>query len=184
VHDRTKPNDEAAPGDSPGDIIFDAGARGAWNKLVNGALLPNRRYVERETGYVYQTDDHGRVYTFSGTLVRLPGNRNTYQQSVAGRADRATDDQGGHLFATVFRGPGERINLVPMNSNLNQGVWKAMENRWAEALDRGSVVEVEVDVVYEKDSKSARPIRFAVSYTVDDGKPIFHNFNNAPGGRQ
>jgi hypothetical protein len=102
---------------------------------------------------------------------------------VAGGADRATDDQGGHLFATVFRGPGERINLVPMNSNLNQGVWKAMENRWAEALDSGRQVEVFVEVSYPKDSESTRPTRFDVSYQIDDDEPAFRSFKNAPGGK-
>ncbi len=34
----------------------------------------------------------------------------------------------GHLIASVFNGPGERLNLLPMNGNLNKGAWKAMEN--------------------------------------------------------
>jgi len=46
-----------------------------------------------------------------------------------------TDDEGGHLIASIFKGPGEQINYTAMDGNLNKGAWKRMENKWAEAFD-------------------------------------------------
>lgn len=41
------------------------------------------------------------------------------------------------FIASAFNGPGERLNLVSMNGNLNKGEWKSMENTWASALKEG-----------------------------------------------
>jgi hypothetical protein len=43
--------------------------------------------------------------------------RNGYQQSVAGGKDRLPDDQGGHLIASIFNGPGGAIQY-----KLNQSI--------------------------------------------------------------
>jgi hypothetical protein len=45
-----------------------------------------------------------------------------------------------------------------MNSNVNQGAWKAMENRWAAALGRGRTVKVSVDVVTNQHSAGSRTL--------------------------
>ncbi|WP_259586451.1 DNA/RNA non-specific endonuclease [Shewanella baltica] len=58
--------------------------------------------------------------------------------SKAGKAEGIKDgldnDEGGHLIASNFDGPGEQINYAAMDGNLNKGAWKAMENKWAEAI--------------------------------------------------
>lgn len=41
--------------------------------------------------------------------------RNSYQQKVSGRDDRGAKDHGGHLIASMFKGPGEGVNIVPMD---------------------------------------------------------------------
>ena len=53
-----------------------------------------------------------------------------------------------------------------MNSNLNRGEWKALENRWAKALQEGKTVKVKIEPLY-KDT-DLRPNRFRVSYYVDN----------------
>ncbi|XTZ37853.1 DNA/RNA non-specific endonuclease [Salmonella enterica] len=42
-----------------------------------------------------------------------------------------------HLIASILNGPGEKLNLVPMDGNLNKGAWKQMENIWVKALSEG-----------------------------------------------
>jgi hypothetical protein len=147
-------------------VRFRAGQQGGWNRTANRRnLQPNSVYIERRTGYTYRTDGSGRVDSISGRLRAGHGNRNSYQQGVSGRRDRRATDQGGHLFAHIFRGPGERVNLVPMSSNLNNGAWRAMERRWADALARGDTVHVEGRVVYPPGSE--RPSRFVVVETIN-----------------
>nr|WP_242617081.1 DNA/RNA non-specific endonuclease [Vibrio vulnificus] len=67
----------------------------------------------------------------SGKLELNKVDRNTYQQSKAGKTDGIkdglVDDKGGHLIASIFKGPGEQINYAAMNGNLNKGAWKRME---------------------------------------------------------
>ena len=46
------------------------------------------------------------------------------------------EDQGGHLIARIFNGPGEQINYIPQNAKLNNGEWRAMEAKWQKALGR------------------------------------------------
>ncbi|WP_281649117.1 DNA/RNA non-specific endonuclease [Parendozoicomonas sp. Alg238-R29] len=103
---------------------------------MNGRLIINHKY--KVGPYLYETDKAGRVNRVSGELDLSTRDRNTYQQTKSGKEDGIkdglTDDDGGHLIASIFDGAGEQINYAPMNSNLNRGAWKKMENRWAEAL--------------------------------------------------
>ncbi|HAA43429.1 MAG TPA: hypothetical protein DCE02_05430 [Ruminiclostridium sp.] len=87
------------------------------------ALKPNVQYTSPE-GYTYRTDELGRIISCEGTLQKGIAERNEYAQRVVGREDRLSDDDGGHLIATIFKGSGDIDNLVPMNSNLNRGEWK------------------------------------------------------------
>jgi len=141
-------------------------------------------HLELETA-LYETDELGRVNRVSGELHLSMRDRNTYQQAKsakeAGIKDGLADDDGGHLIASIFDGAGEQINYAPMNSNLNRGAWKKMENGWAEALKAKPPKEVKVDIqpVYEGDGK--RPVAFDVFYEID-GVEKFKSFTNAAGG--
>ena len=68
-----------------------------------------------------------------------------------------------------------------MDYNLNRGVWKSMENTWAEALRRGSTVDVKIDITYEAGSQ--RPTRFDITYQIDDEDPETEMFKNSRGGK-
>jgi len=57
-------------------------------------------------------------------------------------------DQGGHLIASIFNGAGDRVNLVPMNANLNMGRWRSMEHQWAGLVRSGHQVQVSINAVY------------------------------------
>jgi hypothetical protein len=86
---------------------------------------------------------------------------------------RFTDD-GAHLLASMFNGPGEQINYVSMAMSLNQagGGWYAMEQEIKSELRGGNPpppapkkVEVEIEIAYGTDQ---RPLGFNVTFWVTE----------------
>ncbi|KQT31710.1 hypothetical protein ASG29_07205 [Sphingomonas sp. Leaf412] len=159
-------------------IRGEGGEKGEWPPELNARRLEaNADY--HINGYHYATDAQGRVNSVEGRLDLSPADRNGYQQQVSGRADRLPDDQGGHLIASIFNGPGDRLNLVPMNGNFNMGAWRSMEAGFETALKEGKQVDVRVDVIYAEGTQ--RPAKFVVQSVVD-GKAETLTFRNRPGG--
>ncbi|WP_206191792.1 DNA/RNA non-specific endonuclease [Shewanella carassii] len=174
---------ENAGGDVPNRkvIELEPGQKGGWNKTLNKQLDPNTDY--KVGNYTYQTDSAGNVNRVHGKLKLETRDRNTHQQTKSAEANGIKDglqtDDGGHLVASIFDGPGEQINYSPMNSNLNRGRWKRMENKWADALKSGKEVSVDIKPIYEGASK--RPTAFDVKYWID-GKQKQTFFENRHGG--
>lgn len=164
-----------------GKALLEPGSKGSWNSVLNGALFGKCDYMVAD--YVYKTDEQGRIVRVEGELRQLTRDRNTYQQRRAGEEGGIKDglarDQGGHLVAAIFDGPGEQINYAPMDANLNQRSWKRMENKWAKALKEGKIVKVDIRPIYKGDNK--RPIAFDVFYDID-GIKRSKSFKNASGG--
>ena len=71
--------------------------------------------------------------------------------------------------------------MLPMNSNLNRGVWKQMENEWAKALQEGKTVYVKIEPLYE--GTSLRPESFYITSSTDGETLSEHTFKNAPRGK-
>ncbi|WP_309455265.1 DNA/RNA non-specific endonuclease [Acinetobacter sp.] len=152
------------PKTTPEVIELKAGSKGDWNKLAN---KPESNTIYKfENGYTYKTDANGRVSSVQADLELGKIDRNSYQQKVSGRADRAQDDHGGHLIASMFNGPGEGINLVPMNAKFNGsgGAWYELEKSWKNALESNQSVKVNITPVYSGTSK--RPSSFVVEQNV------------------
>ena len=127
-------------------------------------LMKNMKY--EVDGIEYVTDNMGRVESVTADLddfvrVRL-GNQQIRAVDIK---DGIGGDQGGHLIASRFYGPGEQINLFPQSSTLNQGKWKSMENLWANAMSEGMDVKVKIKVKFDGDSK--RPSGYKVEYSID-----------------
>ncbi|WP_231570559.1 hemagglutinin repeat-containing protein [Aeromonas dhakensis] len=160
------------------EVEVSSGGKGAWTKELNKPE-PNTIY-KVDGNKTYQTDSLGRVEKVESNLSLTKNDRNTYQQCVAGKCG-ISGDEGGHLIASVFNGPGERLNLLPMNANLNKGAWKKMENVWAKALNEGQSVKIDIRPSYISDG--TRPDKFKVVYSMGGGRPIEKVFNNAPGGK-
>ena len=139
---------------------------------------PNTTY-QVDGNKTYKTDSLGRVETVEAKLSLNSNDRNGYQQCKTGKCG-VSGDEGGHLIATIFTGPGEKLNIVPMNSNLNRGEWKKMENSWAKALRENKQVEVKIDLVYSGDNN--RPVKFNVKYTIEGERPVIKNLSNTQGG--
>jgi hypothetical protein len=167
--------------DSPVKIVqLHRGTKGNWNKIAHKPE-PNTEY-EFDNGYSYKTDSKGRVDTVEADLKFEPWDRNSYQQSVSGRECRDVGDCGGHLIASMFGGPGEGVNLVPMDAKLNGagGEWYKLETQWRDVLDNGGSVKVKIEPKYSESSK--RPDSFDVEYSINGGKQITRDLKNTPTG--
>ena len=115
-----------------------------------------------------------------GDLSLTKRDRNTKAQSAVGHSGN-TGDQGGHLIASSLGGPGDKINLVPQNGNLNNGTWNRLEDTWRKALQDGKPVHVSIENVYN--GNSIRPESFNITYQIGTERPKQVVFANAPGGK-
>nr|WP_318526928.1 DNA/RNA non-specific endonuclease [Xanthomonas sacchari] len=158
------------------EVDVSAGQKGGWNKDLNKPE-PNTIY-NVDGNKVYRTNANGDVEYVEASLSLSNKDRNTSQQCKAGKCGLA-DDEGGHLVASIFDEPGEKLNLVPMNSNLNKGAWKAMENEWAGALREGKSVKIKIEPSY---TGSGRPDKFNVTYQIGSEPPVVQTFRNSPKG--
>ncbi|MGC0904360.1 hemagglutinin repeat-containing protein [Pantoea agglomerans] len=159
-------------------VIVDSGKKGAWNKAINKPE-PNTVY-KIDGDKTYHTDSLARPIQVEASLSANTKDRNGYQQCKAGRCGNP-GDEGGHLIASIFNGPGEKLNLLPMDGNLNKGAWRSLENTWAKALSEGKDVKVNIQPSYT--GNSARPDKFYVEYSINGGRMISETFKNAPGGK-
>ncbi len=78
-------------------------------------------------------------------------------------------DHSGHLAADRFGGSGKLDNLVSQLSKVNQSDYKILENKWADAIQNGEEVSVDVEVLYE--GEDMRPTGFVVHWM--EGKKKF-----------
>ncbi|MBN5215716.1 hemagglutinin repeat-containing protein [Serratia ureilytica] len=159
-------------------VVVDSGKKGAWNKAMNNPE-PNTVY-KVDGNKTYHTDELTRTTNVSASLSLSKNDRNGYQQCKAGKCGNL-GDEGGHLIASIFHGPGEKLNLVPMDGNLNKGAWKQMENTWTRALKDGKKVDVNIQPIYS--GNNTRPDRVIVKYSIDGGRPVNVDFKNSPGGK-
>jgi DNA/RNA non-specific endonuclease len=156
--------------------VVNGGSKGAWNKALNKPLEKNADYLVN--GYTFKTDNLGRIKSVEGELILSKADRAKYQQNKVGKSGNA-GDEGGHLIASIFNGPGEKLNLVPMNGNFNKGAFRDMERMLADAVANGKNVHVKIDIVHS--GNAARPDGFVVNYKVDN-IPSQQIFENKPGG--
>ncbi|MDQ0221348.1 TIGR01741 family protein [Peribacillus cavernae] len=143
-------------------------------------LKPNVEYTTRD-GYKYNTDSNGRITVVEAKLELGKAGRNPYAQRIVGGNDRVSNDDGGHLIASIFKGSGDIDNLVPMNATLNRSEYETLENTWKKALTEGKVVTIKIKPLYE--GQSMRPSEFNINYTID-GKKYSDRLTNYTGGTQ
>ncbi|MES5955734.1 DNA/RNA non-specific endonuclease [Bacillus fungorum] len=142
-------------------------------------LKPNVKY--ETNGYLYQTDELGRIERASGELTLEMGERNSKHQLAAGGEDRVKapstqGDHGGHLIGTQFNGSPLIDNIVVMNVS----ACKKLESAWAKALRDKQKVIVDIKPIYE--GESLRTNRFKIKYKID-GKKHEEILENVYGGK-
>lgn len=162
-------------------IEVKAGEKGAWNKVAN---KPEANTVYKfDNGYLYKTDNQGRVKSVEANLQLGKNDRNSYQQKVSGRNDRGDDDHGGHLIASMFKGPGEGINIVPMDKTFNGsgGEWGQLEKTWQSALKSNKSVKVNIQPIYSGTSK--RPASFMIEQMINGVRLETKHLKNTATGK-
>lgn len=148
------------------------------------AKPPPESTVLVDDRFLYRTDDVSRVWQAEATLSEYDPDhpRNVAaQRNLEGKIKNV--DHAGHLFARIFKGPGDLINLVPMHgSKVNQGQYRRLENLWSDQIQQGKTVEVTIDLDY--DGSSRRPTDIVVTHVVDgvEATTFIENEEPDPGG--
>ena len=161
-------------------VELQRGRTNQWSQLAN---KPQANSIYRfDNGFQYTTDAQKRVKEVSADLRIDPWNRNAYQQRIAGGLCRQESDCGGHLIASIFGGPGEAINLVPMDAKLNGagGEWYKLEQQWKKTLQAGGKVQVKIQPIYSGNSK--RPESFVINQVINDVKLDSQTLKNTSTG--
>ena len=128
---------------------------------------PSDATIVVDDTFTYLTDATGRVTTAKATLSAVDRNHPRSGSSQRKLPDREAGDHAGHIFARIFKGPGELVNLVPMvGGRVNLSQYKVIENDWKRAISDGKEVEVEIRLKYK--SETRRPDALVVVYTIDE----------------
>jgi len=106
----------------------------------------------RAGDYTYIQTEWGKSASGVLELCEKP-ERDAIAQREVGGEDRKFDDDGGHLIGVRFGGAPGSENLDAQNRQLNRGVFKAVENSWARALEDGDQVFVDVETFKSEDSE-------------------------------
>ena len=139
---------------------------------ANATIVVDKRFT-------YRTDDDGRVVHSATTLTVVDTDAPRSDSAQRGLLGKLRGDHAGHLFARIFQGPPQRVNLVPMlGSKVNLGSYKKLENKWRAAIDAGKSVEVSIDLVYPTEAR--RPERLRVVYKVEGEKQKRSIIRNLP----
>ena len=142
--------------------------------------LPNKNV--KLGGYNYETDEFGRTTKAKGQLNKRDHDKYRkikFSMEDIGKGDQKETDSRGHLIADKFNGLPDLINLVPQDSTLNSenGDYNKLEKTLKDAVDQGKKVTLQVDVKYDEDDVSHRPIGFRIKYSIDGeySKTYFKN---------
>ena len=132
--------------------------------------LPNKNV--KLGGYEYKTDEFGRTIVAKGHLQeKNHDGRRKINDSMddIGKGDQKETDNRGHLIGDQFNGLGDLINLVPQDSTLNseEGEYNKLEHKLKEYIEQGHDVTLQVDVKYDENDASQRPIGFHMTYSID-----------------
>nr|WP_295831436.1 DNA/RNA non-specific endonuclease [uncultured Azospirillum sp.] len=125
--------------------------------------------VGRNTA-TWTLDERGRATSVRAKLSELAGeSRSSAEKKMQGLVGKEgiAGDEGGHLIGHRFMGDQGLKNLFPQNANLNKSAYKKLENEWADWIDSGYEVNVEIDL-YPPGEK--RPDNISVHYKVVDPK--------------
>lgn len=108
-----------------------------------------------------------------GLVVQIPvKNSEVSQQQLRAEILKLSQEQGNEYLRALAEwlgGAGDRVNLVPMQSVLNRGDYKAMEKHFLDELKAGKSISVKIELGYAN-SNSTRPSSFKI-VAITNGKP-------------
>lgn len=149
---------------------------------LQSQILDSNWRKETKNGYDFHIDIIARSRHVLGQLSMGPmAARSRPNQAEAGKPDRRANDDGGHFIAARFNGPSDSFNHFAQNASFNRGSYRAMEDRWAKALQAGRKVFIDIEPHYEGTSR--RPDSVRVRWVID-GKEEAKNFPNEPKGQR
>ncbi|WP_082393139.1 DNA/RNA non-specific endonuclease [Nocardia arizonensis] len=109
--------------------------------------------------------------------------RNANDQAKVGNLPRPNkeDYHGGHLIADVFGGPGDKLNLIPMDKVLNgaSGDWGQLEAEFRSILKSDPNARIEYNVELDYSGGGPQPGKIAIEYRINDGEVLRRSFENA-----
>lgn len=156
------------PRDPEGDAPLRLSTTDSGHKDLLNKPPPDSTVVVDER-FTYRTDHQGRVVHASAKLEVVDLDHPRDRSAQAQMIGRLPGDHAGHLFARIFQGPGESINLTAMEGNkVNLGQFKSAENIWRRAIEAGSDVKVEMSLVYATDAP--RPDALQLAWWIDGEK--------------
>ncbi|XP_060833578.1 LOW QUALITY PROTEIN: uncharacterized protein LOC132917064 [Rhopalosiphum padi] len=131
----------------------------------------------------------GELYTLSSTRTNFSGDK--WKKRMA-ELDRESDDEQGHVVASVFGGPVETWNLVPQHRSVNRKInaQSSLLNRWDEfekwtreqlGKKNGAPVKFTIKIKYAT-KNGCRPIGFEIDASSKAGPGFEANFDNGPYG--
>lgn len=132
---------------------------------------PPSSHIVVDGKYHYWTDDQGRVVKAQTTLNKVDHDNPRDEKAQRNLRDKLKGDDAGHIFARMFGGPGQAVNLTPMERytvNQGSGTYGQLEKMWQKAIESGKAIELEVTL--QHDDADFRPEYIGVRYTID-GKP-------------
>ncbi len=127
-------------------------------------LKSNIRYRSGEFDYFYETDELGRITKCEAPSLQKT-NRTDRLIHDAKTPGKLEGDHAGHIIADRFGGSPEIDNLVSQLQKVNLSTYKRLENDWAQALESGEKVELNIEIKYM--SNSTRPREFVIKYKID-----------------
>ncbi|XP_022180041.1 uncharacterized protein LOC111040427 [Myzus persicae] len=131
----------------------------------------------------------GELYVLSTTRTNFSGDK--WKRRMA-ELDRESDDEQGHVVASVFGGPVETWNLVPQHRSVNRKInaQSSLLNRWDEfekwtreqlGKKNGAPVKFSIKIKYAANN-GCRPIGFEIDATSKAGPGFQGKFDNGPYG--
>ena len=202
---RTKPAQGSRKVTGRGGSFGGGGANGSWNAQPQSKPDAVRSRATRESGsaqsvalswvspkpklrvqipsngYNFSIDAHARSGQIAGELTLQPQPRSRSAQANAGKPDRRITDDGGHYIGARFNGPREWFNHFAQDASFNRGGYRALEDKWAKAIQSGK--RVFVDIVPHYQGTSMRPHKLVVRWVID-GKDHFQDFPNEKQGQR
>lgn len=154
---------------------------------IYSSLEHNATYYGPHGDCTYHTDQYGRVAEWSGRSVDEKEDRNPYaQRSLEGKSEEFRD--ASHLMGRTHGGSGEKYNLIPQDSALNQRDYKAFENENEQLRNAGYTVTLHGynSFLFEKEGINVpdgimvtRDLSDKDNNTVDTSHHSWSNYNAA-----